>query len=369
MDIGKRLKIARDAIGYTLDKAEKDSGIGASSLSDFENEKREPKFSHLSKLARIYKRPLDFFLSDEPVVEDVVLWRDPPASEEEQREARATFLQYCEQYHRLEMLTGETKRPKLPRSEITDRESFDFRDAEHLAREVRSWFSLGQYPLASLRRVLEEKCYLKMFYLDFDGSAASTVSEKFGSGVLLNRRNKQWRRSYDLAHELFHVLTWNIFRVGGESILTDTSKEEKLANAFASSLLMPEEAIRDRIESDLNSESKIPFERLDDIAREFDVSLLALIYRIVNIYSLEQKRTVQLVDLARKYLKVAGPRESRLPDTLPERYCDLAVRALRQGRLSLMQFKNYMGISYREAEKYMVEEGDFTDEEVAIPVA
>jgi transcriptional regulator with XRE-family HTH domain len=50
MDIGQRLKIARESIGYTLEKASQESGIGQSSLSEFENNKREPKFSHLSKL-------------------------------------------------------------------------------------------------------------------------------------------------------------------------------------------------------------------------------------------------------------------------------------------------------------------------------
>ena len=40
MNIGERLKIARNAIGYTLEKASQESGIGQSSLSEFENDKR-----------------------------------------------------------------------------------------------------------------------------------------------------------------------------------------------------------------------------------------------------------------------------------------------------------------------------------------
>ena len=45
MDIGARLKIARDAIGYTLKKAAQESGVGESSISEFENNRREPRFS------------------------------------------------------------------------------------------------------------------------------------------------------------------------------------------------------------------------------------------------------------------------------------------------------------------------------------
>jgi transcriptional regulator with XRE-family HTH domain len=78
MQIGARLKIARDAIGYTLRKASEETGIGESSISEFENSKREPKFSQLSKLAEIYKRSIEFFLTDAPLIENVVLWRDKP---------------------------------------------------------------------------------------------------------------------------------------------------------------------------------------------------------------------------------------------------------------------------------------------------
>ena len=82
MDIGQRLKIAREAIGYTLKKASQESEIGESSISEFENSKREPKFSQLSRLAEVYRKTIDIFLSDEPIIEDTVLWRDNPDSTE-----------------------------------------------------------------------------------------------------------------------------------------------------------------------------------------------------------------------------------------------------------------------------------------------
>ena len=64
MQIGERLRIAREAIGLTLEQAANESRIGASSLSEFENNKREPKFSYLSKLADIYRRPVEFFFAE-----------------------------------------------------------------------------------------------------------------------------------------------------------------------------------------------------------------------------------------------------------------------------------------------------------------
>ncbi|MHC4616481.1 MAG: helix-turn-helix domain-containing protein [Planctomycetota bacterium] len=366
MDIAARLKIAREAIGYTLRKASEESGIGDSSISEFENSRREPKFSHLSRLAQVYKKGVEFFLTDAPILEDIMLWRDEPDTDVETKEMEADFQQLCEQYHKLEVLTGEVKKVTLPQPNASNAEQFDFADAELLAKEVQDLFRLGDVPIASLKRRLEETYYVKIFYLDFSGSAISTVSEKFGPAILLNRRNRQWRRSYDLAHELFHILTWHLFRSKSREAADD---EEKLANAFASRLLMPEESIKDRIKRSLNDQDQVSLGQLDDIAREYDVSLMALIYRLAGIFRLRKEETRQYIDAAEKYLESVKARLSYEPPTLPERYCDLASRALREGKLSLMQFAKYMEISYRKAQEYLTEDEDFTDEKVSISLA
>ena len=366
MQIGRRLKIAREAIGYTLRKASEESGLGESSLSDFENGKREPKFSHLSKLADVYKKRIEFFLTDQPIIERVMLWRDKPQSEEETKKTEGQFHQLCQQYHDIEILTDEVKEPKLPVPDITNSDRFDYDQAELFAKKVQERFRLGDVPIASLKQILEEMYYVKIFYLDFPGSAISTVSQEFGPAILLNSRNKQWRRSYDLAHELFHVLTWDVFRSKSKS---KTHDEDKLANVFASRLLMPGESIKDRVKASVNDDDQISFNKLDDIAREFDVSLVALVYRIASLYRFKGEDTEKHIEAAKKYLAFVKARPSYEPARLPERYCDLALRALKEGRLSLMQFAKYMNLSYRKAQEYFTEDEDFTDEEISISVA
>ena len=369
MDIGSRLRVAREAIGYTLKKAASESGIGESSISEFENAKREPKFSQLSKLADVYRKSVEFFLTDEMPGAALPLWRDPASSEEERKKTEAEFLELCEQYHKLEVLTNEVKRIDLPRPNVSRAEDFDYNQAELFAKRIQEGFLLGDIPIKSLKQILEETYYVKIFYLDFSGSAISTVSGKFGPAILLNGKNKQWRRSYDLAHELFHILTWNTFRTRNSGEFIPNNKEESLANAFASRLLLPEEAIRDRVKSGRNAEGQISLDQLDDIARKFDVSLIALIYRVAHIFKLNQEETEKCRNAAEKYIKFLKPRPSYEPNMLPERYRDLAQRALREGKLSLMQFAKYMSISYKKAQEYLMHEEDFTDEEISIPVA
>lgn len=365
MDIGRRLKIAREAIGYTLEKVEQESGIGASSLSEFENEKREPKFSQLSRLAEVYKKSIEFFLTDETIIENIMLWRDPPREDEKKR-IESDFAQLCEQYHNLELCTGERRTVRLPQPDVTNPEDFNFPQAESFARKVQKELCLGDIPSTSLKRILEERYYVKIFHLEFTGSALSTVSDEFGPAVLLNGRNASWRRNYDLAHELFHLLTWGIFRAKSKE---PNKNEEKFTDSFASKILMPEESLRQRIASLADGHGEARLDQLDDLAREFGVSLDAMVYRVASLYRIRKGDTEKFRVAAKQLAELRKPRESDKAETLPQRYCDLAQRALRDGRLSLMQFAKYMGISYKKAQEYLRSDEDFTDEKISIPVA
>jgi Zn-dependent peptidase ImmA (M78 family)/transcriptional regulator with XRE-family HTH domain len=368
MRIGERLRHARTAIGYTLDKVSAATNIGQSSLSEFENDKREPRFSQLSRLAELYRRPLEFFLSEEGPVESTMLWRDPPEAEDQTKEVQGQFRQLCEQYHRLEMLYGQQRNVTwhLPGAK---RDAFTFRDASLLADEFGRKYLLGDIPSASLKQVLEEKFGVKIFHLDFPGSAISTWSRTWGPAVLLNSTNKLWRRNFDLAHELFHLLTWSVFRDTNCASGEPEEHEEKLANAFASRLLLPTDSVKSRIEQSVGAGGKINMEALDEIAREFAVSLEALLWQLVYLYNTPVEDIQKYVEQARRIRITRPPRQTDQPDRLPERYCSLAIRALNDGRLSLLQFAKYMGLSYKKAQEYVMDEGGLKDDEVAIPVA
>jgi Zn-dependent peptidase ImmA (M78 family) len=206
---------------------------------------------------------------------------------------------------------------------------------------------------------------VKVFYLDFVGSAISTVSEEFGPAILLNSGNKLWRRNFDLAHELFHLLTWRMFRSESGNAATLGKGEESFANAFASALLMPVESLRNRLDMRLDSERRIGMEQLCDVAREFEVSVDALVYRMATVFAWQKSKTAEILNAAKRVEPFQGPRLSDIPEPFPERYCYLAQRALREGKLSLMQFARYMAISYKEAEKY-TEDEEATDGTISL---
>jgi Zn-dependent peptidase ImmA (M78 family) len=317
-------------------------------------------------LAEVYKRAVDFFLTDKLPAEPIMLWRDGPDNTEEKKETEAKFRRLCQQYHKLELCTAETRKAVFPQPDITNPEQFDWSQAESFARKIHNNLCLGDIPSTSLKRILEERYCVKIFYLEFVGSAVSTVSDEFGQAILLNSRNVPWRRNYDLAHELFHLLTWPIFRAENKE---PSENEEKLANSFASKLLMPEEPLRQRLAALANEKGEVQLEQLDDLAREFSVSLEALIYRIATLLKIKTETTKQYLAVAKQQAELHKPRESDKVEPLPERYRDLAIRALREGRLSLIQFAKYMGISYKKAQEYLTGDDGFKDEKISISIA
>jgi Zn-dependent peptidase ImmA (M78 family)/transcriptional regulator with XRE-family HTH domain len=356
MSLSDRLRYARERTGLTGSQVRERTGIGDSSLSEFENDKREPSLAQLQKLARVYRRPLSFFLSDESIPEEAaVMWREEP---ENSKEIEARFLQFCEQYHNLEMWTGEKAHLVLP--DITPGNgSFGYREATDLSLQVGRQLSLGERPGRSLLTVLEEVCGVKVLHESFQptGNAACARSDSFGGAILLNTGSPRWRRNHDLAHELFHLITWNLFHeVTDAGILRPSIDEEKLATCFAANLLMPGETFRSAIERRAK-DGKVAYPDLYDVAREFDVSIESVIWRIHYVYDRGPSRSEETrsqIDAVKEYAALYEERgEESLPDKYPDRYRALAVKALRNGDMSVGKFAEYLEISRQHAMKYL----------------
>jgi len=367
MAVGERLQYARQRSSMTLQQVSERTGIGLSSLSEFENGKRNPSMAQVTTLASMYGKSMAFFFGEEQILEEVILWRqepDPGQSAEIERK----FLSLCEQYHNLEAWCDKQTTCKLP-SPAKKAAEFRFAEAEALATEVRRGLSLGDIPAPILLRVLEEGCGLKVFHFAFEphGSAACTVSPTFGKAVLLNTNHARWRRNFDLAHELFHILTWSVFRTAPTG-RKPAPLEEQLANHFASNLLIPNDAFKAALARIARKDS-VNLHGLRHVAREFDVSMHALLVRTNAVFGQPPKEAIPSLVEQNKEL---GPIHRRGPKLLPERparFRALAYEAVAKGECSLGKFAEYMGISREEAEKQIETLGPGHGEEISIAPA
>jgi transcriptional regulator with XRE-family HTH domain len=358
IEIGRRLREHREHLGMTQPDLSGRAGIGVSSLSEFENGKREPTLSQLKKLASALGTDVAQFLSSEEPRIGTVRWRERPTNAEL---IEARFLKLCRQYRDLERWAGEEEPVQLRRAE---RFPASRSAAAALARQIQGEMQLGDRPGLTLRQKLEDDYALKTFNLRVEpsGTAACTAGPEYGLAVLLNPLNGHARRTFDLAHEFFHLLTWDV------AVPAGAEDEERLADCFAANLLLPETALRESVERRVKDQ-RMSMANVCELARDFGVSIEALIWRMHNVFDWpDPEKTRQMIlrarDLAIPYRSFATePQEDA--SELPERYKALAVQALRSGEISTGRFAEYMGLRRWEAMKYADEA--LGDEAISLP--
>ena len=347
--LGERIRFAREAAGLRqADVAEK-LGISESGVCDIESGKRELKASHLSVLAGLFHRPIDFFLSDEPLRPDFVLWRCRPQDQDHAMRLQREFLELCENYRDLENLLGLSTPPALPATQKPQGQ-YGYEDAESLAMDIWMRFRLGDTPAETLQRVLEEDYGVRVFALEMRtlASASCTLNDRLGACVLLNVDSKSWRRNFDIAHELFHLLTWGVFRTRDDDVAS--GYEESLANVFASRLLLPEAPFGHRLYKLTVGGKRLTVGDVHELGREFNVSAEAIVYRIAGLSRWPRERTAAAVE---RTMATYPGRESRPIACLPERYVVLAQRAYRQGLISFAKAAKCLRMGFKKAQSIL----------------
>jgi Zn-dependent peptidase ImmA (M78 family) len=236
---------------------------------------------------------------------------------------------------------------------LTDRSSFEH--AEAAANSLNERWSLGAVPATSLAERLERELNALILFVDAPrgiSGAASQVPRL--NAVLVNRHEPETRRNFDLAHELFHLLTWDSMppqRVETIDVpqAGKAKRIELLAENFAAALLMPSDAVVERWNSaathdDLN-------DRLRDVAAHFHVSGVACKWRLRNLGLLTKADELEIDDAR---LARAKDSQADVPRAFSERFVTRIARALDAGRLSTKRAASLLSLSVAELRDLLV---------------
>ncbi|MCL0034909.1 ImmA/IrrE family metallo-endopeptidase [Dehalococcoidia bacterium] len=175
----------------------------------------------------------------------------------------------------------------------------------------------------------------------------------------MNSVEAPWRRNFNFAHEVFHLLTWT--SIPPERMIEDPAfrdRIESLANAFASSLLLPGDAVSIAIERHLK-DGKIYRADLVENAREFDVSTVALLYRLLNLGYFDREAVERLLNdptfrqLDRSTMAVSWWE----PPPIPERFVRLVFWAYQDGNISRAKLAEYLNVSLLDLTDTLLEYG------------
>ena len=167
-----------------------------------------------------------------------------------------------------------------------------FEDAMLAGERFVAEFGLCETPATGLVDVMERELGILVLMVDaHDGISGAARRLPELDAVLIACRKVAGRRHFDLAHELFHILTWDAMppEHSEEAMETGGNRVERLANNFAAAALMPTgEPKRFGAWSNLSEEELIA--RLNAAADELHVTSSALRWRLVALG--EMKLTV-----------------------------------------------------------------------------
>ena len=170
------------------------------------------------------------------------------------------------------------------------------RAGERFVRE----FDLGDVPALRLAEVMERELGVLVLMVDAHrgiSGAACRLPEL--DSVLIARHEVAGRRHFDLAHELFHVLTWDAMppEHREEAVDRGGNRVEQLANNFAAAVLMPTDTVA-RFGDWSRSGDDALTARLNAAADELHVTSSALRWRLVALGAMSLARARGLPDAA-----------------------------------------------------------------------
>lgn len=259
-------------------------------------------------------------------------------------------------YRQLERDRGSEPKRLALKLDLWKQSSFE--DAAASAEELVCEWKLGDRPAEHLPGEMHQKLGALVLFVDAPAGISGAASLVPGlSTILVNRQEPRGRRSFDLAHELFHVLTWDAMppeRIEPWIVKpTKGNRVEQLAENFAAALLMPRGTVtrlwEERGSADLH-------DWLNAIATELGVSAVALKWRLRNLEILTKGDMLSINDdrlVANGDPQNAGER----PALFSREFAFRIHEALEGGHLSLRRAAGLLDLSIQDLEAVLADYG------------
>lgn len=224
-----------------------------------------------------------------------------------------------------------------------------FEDAMLAGERFVAEFDLGDTPATGLAEVMERELGILVLLIDApDGISGAACRLPELDTVLIRRRETAGRRHFDLAHELFHILTWDAMPPPHAEEARDAggSRVEQLANSFAAAVLMPASAV-ERFGGWTNLAGEDLIARLNAVAGELCVTSSALRWRLAALGELKPGAARSLPDAA---LRNNG--REVLADATPELFSrpfvDVLARAIGEGHVSVRRVAGLLDLTVED---------------------
>jgi Zn-dependent peptidase ImmA (M78 family)/transcriptional regulator with XRE-family HTH domain len=359
--IGGRIKAKREELGFSQEAVTRLLGFkDRQTLSAIETGERRVSAEELLRFSQVLAAPLDFFTDPFLLAgEGRFNWRQSgvPAAKLDAYERDAGRLVAL--FRALGEEMGH--QPPLLRRALTLGKGSSFEEATAAGERFAAEFRLGEVPSRRLVEAMERDLGILVLMVDtVPGVSGAACRLPELDAVLISRREVPGRRHYDLAHELFHILTWEAMPPDRleDAAAAPRGRVEQLADNFASALLMPRAAL-DRLGPWDGLEGRGLAARLNAAAEELGVTSSALRWRLVGA-GLLPKLAARGVDeaLLRNNGRKGQARE--LPPLFSRPFAELVAAAVDAGRISARRAAGLLGLTVDDlAEAFAAHGVDF----------
>lgn len=349
--IPARLKAARKRADMT--QAQLADALGfkdRQTLTAIEAGERKLSADELLRAISVLGVDLDFFTDGFRLTGEASFsWRTSDASDVVLQEFEETAGRWIATYMRLGERLGWSP-PAIQQRLVDVSAKSSFEQVQEVAEQLVTEWALGPTPADRLAGVMSDRLGILVLHVDAPKAISGAACRVPGVPVaLINRAESEWRRHFDLAHELFHLLTWEQMTPSHDD--QETAKRvEQLADNFAAALLMPRKVLvplwAARGDQPLDAWIGVT-------AAALKVSTQALGFRIVNLGWIMDKAAgerARLPDTVRKA-------DREVPLLFGRKFLERLHEGVQAGHISMRRASSLTGISVDDLSDLCVEAG------------
>lgn len=282
-DIGRRIRELRETAGLAAQDAAASAGLSPSSWSRIESGDRAVKSSELARIADLLGvSPLAILEPDSLLARLPIAARSPDGTAVSGTVVeRLTALAELDDVLTDGGLPGEANLEDVP---DVDQVGAWLSSSDLLAAWARERFAPNQHefagPFHRLAFLIEAILNVDVLIEAHDSPLlGAAITDRAFPLIFLNAGQPTARAMFTLAHELGHVLAGTLDPLIVDTTLTaHGNPQERFANAFAASFLMPEQDVHDHIDKYGRGADSLAQMMLD-----FGVSFQSLVYRLHSL--------------------------------------------------------------------------------------
>ena len=286
LELGQRLRIARETAKVTQEDAATAAGIARTTLVAIEKGQRTARIDELQALSLRYGSSVNSLLRKEAVHLDLVprFRRLGEANQPEIEEAAQLLNDLVKAEVELENLVGISR----PRHYPPERSIAvgDVRVQAHQdAQDLRRWLGIGDGPIQDLFSLLELQMGIRVYVrkLHPKVSGLFAFDERVGACMLINARHPRERRTLSASHELGHFTATRGTAEIYEDEKYENSREERYAIAFSQAFLMPGRLVMEKYREITAGSSHLTRRHIILMAYFLGVSKQALVVRLEDL--------------------------------------------------------------------------------------